>query len=235
MSKELIITEAGKAKVSWKVLYNDEVLDNSSLQSIVLNVNGEAQNLDMSKNEVEIDINKTSKVNMEVKYNNMATKTSDLTVILQQEEVATPFYYGTLAISENHWDKGGEQDIMDYLESISADIVKDVIDDNPHSTDKGSVAHAGYLVKSNAANPFNKEYGFEFADSNEDGVWCSQAVVLYPSELGEIGEIKDASGATMSKDAWYFQTIELDGVEYYIYILKDHVSNEGYTYITINQ
>ena len=232
MSKELTITEAGKAKVSWKVLYNEDVLNNSSLQSIVLNVNGEAQKIDMSKNEVEIDINKTSKVNMEVKYNNTITKTDDLTVILESEAESMPFYYGTLAMSNLMWGEGGELEIMEYLELISADIIKGVIDDNPHSTDKGSVAHAGHLVKLDAANPFNKEYGFEFADAN---VLCSQAVVLYPSELGEIGEIKDASGATMSKDAWYFQTIELDGVEYYIYILKDFNAEEGFTYMTINQ
>lgn len=223
----ITIQNASKAKVSWSVNHNGEKVDNSSLDSIKININGEEIEIDTDKSMVEVDIDKTSEINMEIGYEGSTFVTKPV-----QINMTVPFYYGTLAMSNLMWDKGGEADIKDYLELMDQDLLNGLIDKDPLMSNKGLSAHAGLLVEDRNGKYFNKDYGFVFADEN---VICSQAVVLYPTELGEVSEFLDASGAAMSKDAWYSQTISLNDVEYYIYILKDFVSNDGYTYITINQ
>ena len=107
MSNKLTFSEPGTAKVSWQVQYGEEQLDNSMLDSVVLNINGIPQSIDLTKNSTEIQVSKTTSVNMEVTYGGVTTKTMNLMVeILENDGPDEPdepiqptsksVYYGSL-------------------------------------------------------------------------------------------------------------------------------------------
>lgn len=245
MSKKLTFSEPGAAKVTWKVQYNDEVLDNSMLDSVVLNVNGIPQELDLSKNSQEIEVLETTNVNMEITYEGVATKTKDLVVEILQDEPSGPSdkpeepavskaYYGSLTIGEGKlWDKGGESETISFLQSLSKDKLESLVDNSPLKVDGVSIAHANSLIISDDINPTNRKYGF-FGESADLKVEYAQPIVIYPVALGEVKKITDVMGNQLSinsadKSGFYCSTIVLDGVENYVYVHKvpDSTSETG--------
>lgn len=234
MSNKLTFTEPGKAKVSWQVQYNEEQLENSALDSIVLNVNGEPQQIDLNSNSHEIDINESSNIDMEIVYGGVSTKTKKLYVDIikdeedQPSEPETPtiydIYFGSVMIGKGlDWTKGGKEETMDFLSNLNKTIIDGMIDNSPIAS---NVAHANKLILSDTSkmNPLNFEYGFVGA-SDDDVIAYSQPIVLYPKLLGTPSKITDVMGNPLSINStdnlgFYSSTMMIGDIEYYVYVHK---------------
>lgn len=223
MSNSLKFSKPGMAKISWNMRHNDEQLNNYDLESLELNINNDSCEIDLSQNSHELEIDRTMHINMKAMYNGYGVKTKDLVV-----EIDPLLYYGSIQIGNNPlWDEGGEEIIPEFINSMTIEQLRGIADRTPIEKILDNktiqIAHVGQLVRDEAVNSTNRTYGFYGASSD---ITSSYPVIIYPTYVGEIESIVDGTGAAYEVNSddnlgFYCDMILLDGIEYYVYILKN--------------
>lgn len=221
MSNKLTFSEPGKAKITWRVLYNSEDVT-KEVDSVTLNMNGKNVGLNPADEYQEFELSETTTVFCSADYDGM-TATSDK-LVAEFVPAPSPLYCGavTMLTEGMYWETGEslKATLEYFVSSLTGEMVQELVADPIQA----NVAEPGKLMTLSGITPNDHKYYFYCANQS---VPQSHPIVLYPTTYVAAGSIVDDLGSitiedtcTTSMSGWLHQVIKLDGVDYHLYIQK---------------